>query len=87
MQKIDALKKILKKLDSVVVAYSGGKDSAFLLKIAVDTLGADHVIAVTARSETYPQSEYREAVKLAKSIGMRHLTICTNELSSAEFIS
>lgn len=87
MQKINALKKILKELNSVVVAYSGGKDSAFLLKIAVDTLGADHVIAVTARSETYPQSEYREAVKLAKSIGMRHLTICTNELNSAEFIS
>lgn len=84
---MDALKKILKGLNRVVVAYSGGKDSAFLLKVAVDTLGADNVIAVTARSQTYPQSEYREAAKLAKSIGMRHLTIRTNELNSAEFIS
>lgn len=87
MQKIGTLKKILKQLDSVVVAYSGGRDSAFLLKVAVDTLGKDNVIAVTARSATYPQSEYREAVKLARSIGMRHLTIKTNELDSAEFRS
>lgn len=69
----------------VVIAYSGGLDSTFLLKVAVDTLGKDNVLAVTARSETYPLSEYREAKKAAKSIGARHLTLHTNELTIENF--
>lgn len=87
MNKIERLKKILKGLERVVIAYSGGRDSAFLLKVAVDTLGRDNVIAVTARSETYPYSEYKEAVNLAKSIGARHLTIRTKELRLDKFKS
>lgn len=79
------LKKILKNLKSVVVAYSGGLDSTFLLKVAVDTLGKDKVLAVTARSETYPYSEYKEAKRLAKMIGARHLTIHTEELGIKNF--
>lgn len=85
MEKIEKLKKILKCLKRVVVAYSGGKDSAFLLKKAIDTLGKDNVMAVTARSETYPISEYRQALTLAKSLGARHLTIHTNELAIQNF--
>jgi uncharacterized protein len=87
MSKIIKLKKILKGLGRVVVAYSGGRDSVFLLKIAVDTLGRANVIAVTARSETYPYSEYKEAIRLAKSIGARHITIRTNELDLKKFKS
>ena len=64
MRKLSALKNILKGLKRVVVAYSGGRDSSFLLKAAVETLGRDNVIAVTARSETYPCSEYKEAANL-----------------------
>lgn len=85
--KIKRLKNILKGLRRVVIAYSGGLDSTFLLKAAVDTLGRGNVLAVTARSETYPASEYREAVRIAKSIGARHLTIDTEELKIKNFKS
>lgn len=84
---MEKLKSILKNLKRVVVAYSGGRDSTFLLKVAIDTLGRDNVLAITARSETYPYSEYREAARLSKSIGARHLTIRTNELSLGKFRS
>ena len=86
-KKIDKLKNILKNLKRVVIAYSGGLDSTFLLKAAVDTLGKKNVLAVTARSETYPVSEYREAVKIAKNIGSRHLIIHTEELNMRNFRS
>lgn len=85
MKKIDKLKNILRDLRRVVVAYSGGRDSTFLLKAAIDALGKDNVIAVTARSETYTLSEYRDAVTVAKSIGARHIVIRTNELRSNKF--
>lgn len=81
------LKNILKNLQSAVLAYSGGLDSTFLLKTAVDALGKDNVLAVTARSETYPYSEYRDAVKFAKKIGARHITINTSELDIENFKS
>jgi uncharacterized protein len=85
MRKDEKLANILRQLKSVVVAYSGGLDSAFLLKAAIDSLGRENVLAVTARSETYPLSEYREAVKFAKEMGARHLTINTRELAIKNF--
>ncbi len=87
MNKLSKLKQILRNMDSVVIAYSGGLDSAFLLKVAVDVLGEDNVLAVTARSETYPAAEYKEAVRVAKVIGARHLTIDTKELAIKHFKS
>ncbi|MDP2929598.1 MAG: ATP-dependent sacrificial sulfur transferase LarE [Candidatus Omnitrophota bacterium] len=87
MKKIDELKKVLKGLRRVVVAYSGGLDSTFLLKVAIDTLGKDDVLAVTARSETYPLSEYREAGRIAKRFGAKHLTINTRESDIENFRS
>lgn len=87
MSKISKLEKALRNLKSVVVAYSGGLDSTFLLKMAVGTLGKENVIAVTARSETYPVSEYKEARELAKKIGARLVTIHTCELNDKRFKS
>ncbi len=83
--KILKLKRMLKSLKSVIVAYSGGLDSTFLLKEAIDTLGRDNVLAVIARSETYPYSEYREAKAVAETIGAKCLTIDTKELSLKNF--
>jgi len=79
------LNKILKKLKRVVVAYSGGLDSTFLLKAAIDALGRENVVAVTARSETYPKSEYCQAKKIAKKLGAKLITIETSELSIPRF--
>jgi len=83
--KIKKLKEILRRLKSVVIAYSGGVDSTFLLKAAVDTLGRKNVLAVTARSETYPLREFKDAKEYAGQISARHKIINTSELAIKGF--
>ena len=83
-QKLSKLKEMLKKMDKVAIAYSGGVDSTFLLKVAHDTL-KDKVIAITARSSTYPEREYNEAVAFVKKLGVKHITIVSEELDIEGF--
>jgi uncharacterized protein len=84
MKKLDNLKAIIKNTGGAVVAFSGGVDSTFLLKVAQDVLG-DKVLAVTANSETYPKRELEEAIAFAYSLGIRHIVIETLELEIAGF--
>lgn len=79
--KYENLKQLLRDMTNVVIAFSGGVDSTFLLKAAVEELGCKNVLAVTADSETYPSSELKEARKIAGEIGARHQIIETSELS------
>lgn len=82
--KLEFLKSDIESLGSLVVAFSGGVDSTFLLKVAHDVLG-NNVLAVTARSSKYPEREYQEAVDFVKSNGIRHQVIISEELDVKGF--
>jgi uncharacterized protein len=82
--KLENLKESIRRMGSLAVAYSGGVDSTFLLKVAHDVLDAN-VIAVTARSSTYPEREFREATDFAMKIGVKHRVIVSEELDIEGF--
>jgi len=83
-KKINKLKKILKDMGSLIIAFSGGVDSSFLLKVAENVLGKN-VIAVTAKSLTYPKREFEDAKRIARSLNCRQIIIDSNELKIKEF--
>ena len=82
--KEQALCDALTSLDSVIVAYSGGVDSAYLAYIASRTLG-DRAVAVTADSPSYPERHRALAIRIAKDFGLRHEIIKTSELDNPEY--
>lgn len=75
----DRLRKILSEMESVLVAYSGGVDSALVMKVAYDTL-RDRAVAVTSLSPTFPASQAAEAKAVAASVGIRHRFVQSDEL-------
>src|SRR5579884_91542 len=85
--KIDKLEAILREMGSVLVAYSGGTDSAFLLAVATETLGPDRVLAVTGVSESLAPYERSDAADVARQIGAPHLEIKTNEIENENYAS
>ncbi|MFH2069355.1 MAG: ATP-dependent sacrificial sulfur transferase LarE [Candidatus Omnitrophota bacterium] len=83
-KKLQKLKRILKEMKGVVIAFSGGTDSALLLKVAVDALG-EKVLAVTASSETYPREELKAAREIACRLGVKHKRVKTGEWADVHF--
>ena len=78
------LEKYLSELGSIAIAFSSGVDSTFLLKVAKDVLGSN-VIAITAKSCSFPERELREAQAFCAEEGIEHIIIESEELSIEGF--
>ena len=85
--KFASLQAIVRDLKRVVVAFSAGVDSTFLLKVAVDTLGPADVIAVTGKSDSLSQTEFDESIQLARSMGAEHVFIDTREFEDPNYLA
>lgn len=77
--KLRKLEKLLKDMTSVAVAFSGGVDSTFLMKVAADTLG-ERAMAVTVRSSLFSEREFNDASEYIKGLNVRHVIIDIDEL-------
>lgn len=84
-KKLENLKSILAQLGSVAIAYSGGVDSNFLLKVAKDTLG-DNVVAVTIHALMHSSVEIEEAKEFANNFGVKHIVIEIENFDVEKFL-
>lgn len=85
--RLEKLEEILQGYGSVLVAFSGGVDSTFLLRKALDTLGSDNVLAATGVSDSLAVDELAEARDIANQIGAPFLEIKTYEMADEDYVS
>jgi len=86
-RKLETVRGTLRDLGRVAVAYSGGVDSAFILKLAVDSLGGENVLAITGVSDSLSTSERQHAQRLARQIGAEHILLQTREFENPEYLA
>ena len=84
-EKMVNLRALLRSYGPLAVAFSGGADSTLLLRVALDELGTDKVVALIGISETFPRSEREQALELADQLGARHIEVMTKELDTSAF--
>lgn len=83
---LERLEAVLRELGDVVVAFSGGADSAFLAAVAHRTLGEAHVLCVTAVSESLAGDDEAHCRSLAAEWGLRWTTVETNEMADDDYV-
>src|SRR5262245_2846455 len=83
--KVDRAISVLRPHRGVVVALSGGVDSATLLAIASSAVGSDNVLAVTGRSSAVTEREISDARRVARDLGVRHSVVPTHEIRRAQY--
>jgi pyridinium-3,5-biscarboxylic acid mononucleotide sulfurtransferase len=85
-KKYEELTQTLSQLGNMVVCFSGGVDSTLLLKAAVDTVGASHVLALIATSASYPEKEYRDAVSFVSQLNVPFQVLASTEMSDIDYL-
>jgi uncharacterized protein len=77
----------LKQLGRVLVAFSGGVDSSFLLKVAVDTLGKDNCLAIMGVSPSLSKQQHEQAQEVARQVGAQFLEVDVHEIEDPNYVA
>lgn len=85
-QRYEDLQRILREMGSMLVAFSGGVDSALVLKVGFDVLG-DRAVAATGESASLSEVEEQDAAVLAREIGARHIVVRTEEMDDPRYVA
>ncbi|MCP4249778.1 MAG: ATP-dependent sacrificial sulfur transferase LarE [bacterium] len=85
--KYDRLRGIIGSLERVAVAFSAGVDSTLVLKVALDVLGPENVVAVTGNSDSLARAEFEAAKELADAVGAEHVILNTGEFENPDYLA